>query len=222
VFYAMSQGVGFGFRGWDTGGIGILDDESGNDRYEGGEFSQGGAYYFALGILRDRNGRDVYFGNRYSQGFTAHEGLGVLRDDAGDDSYWGMTAATQGGAWDISMSVLLDGAGNDTYRADGLSQGSAAMQAIGWLIDLGGNDHYSGAGTAIQGRGGGNEYHHLESGGVLSWSLLLDMGGGRDFYNGEGRADGKSFATGAANAEAPVHSDLHGLFIDTDEKLEAP
>lgn len=220
VSYAMSQGAGLGFRRFDTGGIGILEDLAGNDRYEGGEFSQGGGYYFGLGLLHDRSGSDVYFGNRYSQAFAAHTALGMLVDDAGDDTYWAMTAANQSGSWDKTITVLLDRAGNDTYRGDGLSQGSASMQAIAWLIDLGGSDHYTGAGTATQGQSGGNTYSYLATG-CFSWSLLLDAGGAKDFYS-TGRADGQTLVTGTLNEQQREASDLYGLFIDTDQKLDAP
>lgn len=220
VSYAMSQGVGLGFRRFDTGGIGILEDLAGNDRYEGGEFTQGGGYYFGLGLLHDQAGSDVYFGNRYSQAFAAHQAIGILVDDAGDDTYWGMTAANQSGSWDKTLTVLLDRAGNDTYRGDGLSQGSASMQAIAWLIDLDGIDHYTGAGTATQGQGGGNTYSYLATG-AFSWSMLLDGGGDPDFYS-SGRGNGQSLSTGAPNAEHPEASDLSGLFVDTDAMLDVP
>lgn len=220
VSYAMSQGAGLGFRRFDTGGIGILEDLAGNDRYEGGEFSQGGGYYFGLGLLHDRTGSDVYFGNRYSQAFAAHTALGMLVDDSGDDSYWAMTAANQSGSWDKTVTVLLDRAGNDTYHGDGLSQGSASMQAIAWLIDLGGVDHYVGAGTATQGQSGGNTYSYLATG-CFSWSMLIDAGGAKDFYS-SGRTDGQTLVTGTLNEQHKEASDLSGLFIDTDEKLEAP
>lgn len=216
AYYAMSQGVGFGFRWYDSGGIGIIEDLAGNDRYEAGEFAQGGGYYYGMGILHDRAGNDVYFGNRYSQGFSAHEAIGMLIDEAGDDSYWGMTAANQAAAWDYSIAMLIDKSGNDTYRGDGLAQGSAAMQAIAWLIDLGGTDHYTGAGTAVQGQGAGNEYHQHETG-CFSWSLLLDAGGGTDFFN-SGRANNTIVKTGSLNAKVEL-SDLDGLFIDTTEQF---
>jgi hypothetical protein len=211
VYYAMSQGVGCGFRYYDSGGIGILEDLAGSDRYEAGEFAQGGAYYYGLGILHDRAGNDCYFGNRYSQGFCAHEGIGLCVDDAGDDTYWGMTAANQGGSWDLSVAMLIDKSGHDTYRGDGLAQGSAAMQAIAWLIDLSGNDHYVGAGTAIQGQSAGNDYHFTATG-CFSWSLFLDAGGGADHFS-SGRANDTIVKTGSGNAN-PASSDLHGLFMD--------
>jgi hypothetical protein len=212
----MSQGVGFGFRYYDSGGIGIIEDLAGSDRYEGGEFAQGGGYYYGMGILHDRAGNDCYFGNRYSQGFCAHEAIGMLVDESGDDTYWGMTAANQAGAWDYSIAMLIDKSGNDTYRGDGLSQGSAAMQAIAWLIDLGGSDHYLGAGSAIQGQSAGNEYHHHQTG-CFSWSLFLDAGGNADFFN-SGRGNNSIIKTGSLNAKVES-SDLNGLFIDTAEQL---
>ena len=218
VFSAFSQGVGFGVRHYDSGGIGVLCDLGGHDRYEAGEFSQGGAYYWGLGILHDRAGDDLYYGNRYAQGFGVHQALGILADDAGDDTYWAMTAASQGAAWDIGVGLLIDRAGNDSYQADGLSQGSAAMQGIGWLLDLGGTDRYVGRGTTVHGRSGGNRYHYADTG-CFSWSLLLDAGGTPDHYS-TGRPNGKTLAPGKLNEKQPADSGLHGLFIDTPVKTE--
>ena len=127
---SFSQGIGFGYRKYAAGGIGILCDVTGDDKYQAGEFSQGGAYFHGLGILRDFSGDDSFRGNRYTQGFGVHQAFGVLIDDAGDDTYWGMTAADQGSAWDIAAGALLDKEGNDSYTAQGMTQGSAAMQGI--------------------------------------------------------------------------------------------
>ncbi len=216
VYSGISQGVGFGVRGYDTGGIGVLCDLAGDDRYEAGEFSQGGGYYWGLGILYDKSGRDMYYGNRYTQGFAAHQALGILADDAGDDTYWGMTAATQSGSWDICSTLLIDRAGNDSYQADGLAQGGASMQAIAWLIDLGGHDRYNAPNGATQGQSGGNSYHY-DATKCFSFSLLLDAGGTSDFYSGPNRADGVTLSTGSMNEKTPKNSSLHGLFIDTAE-----
>ena len=153
VYLGMSQGFGIGVRGYAAGGVGALYDLAGHDRYEAGEFSQAGGYYFGLGILHDVAGDDLYHGNRYGQAFAAHQAVGVLVDDAGDDTYWSMTAASQAGTWDQSIGLLLDKAGNDAYRCDGLGQGGASMQAIALLIDLGGNDRYTGHGRLRPGAG---------------------------------------------------------------------
>ncbi|MBI2190390.1 MAG: hypothetical protein HYU36_00220 [Planctomycetes bacterium] len=218
VYLGMSQGVGYGLRGYDTGGIGVLCDLGGEDRYEAGEFSQGGGYFWGLGILHDAGGNDLYFGDRYGQGYGCHQACGVLVDDQGDDTYWAQCAACQGGAWDIGMGLLLDRRGNDAYRADGLSQGGAAMQAIAWLIDLEGTDRYTAAGGATHGQSSGNAYHYRETG-CFSFSLFLDAGGTFDIYS-TGRPNGQTLSTGSFNEASPQDSGLHGLFIDTPDRVE--
>jgi len=187
VFQSYSQGIGFGFRQYAAGGVGLLCDLAGDDRYEAGEFAQGGAYYWALGVLWDAQGRDLYYGNRYGQGFGVHQALGALLDDAGDDSYWSMTKASQGAAWDVACGLLLDAAGNDHYRCDGLGQGAAAQQAIGLHVDLAGDDAREATGDVVQGASGANEYHAAETG-AGSFGVLLDLGGGEDRYSAPRRA----------------------------------
>ena len=208
VHCAFSQGMGFGYRKYAAGGIGILCDVAGDDKYQAGEFSQGGAYYHGLGILRDFSGDDNFHGNRYTQGFGVHQAFGVLIDDAGDDTYWGMTAADQGSAWDIAAGCLLDKSGNDSYTANGMTQGSAAMQGIAYLLDLDGVDSYNGTSPA-QGESGSNTYH-FESSGALSFSLLFDDGGDEDTYS---RPRKNNSIEITQPAPEPAGSGV-GLFID--------
>lgn len=212
VHVGMSQGFGYGVRGYAAGGLGALYDLAGDDRYTAGEFSQGGGYFFALGVLHDAEGNDLYHGNRYGQAFAAHQAIGLLVDGGGDDTYWSMTAASQSGAWDESMTLLLDRGGNDSYQCDGLGQGAAAMQALALLVDLGGRDRYVGRGASVQGQGGSNTYH-WDADKVLSLSALLDLGGADDHYS-SGRANGTQVRTGSRNAAAPGESDLYGIFVD--------
>ena len=80
-------------RGQGSGGIGILYDRNGNDRYQAGEFSQGVGYFFALGVLYDRSGDDAYRGRRCAQGTSAHQAIEVLFDERGNDRYRAKTAA---------------------------------------------------------------------------------------------------------------------------------
>jgi endonuclease/exonuclease/phosphatase family metal-dependent hydrolase len=184
VHASFSQGMGFGYRKYAAGGIGMLCDLSGNDEYRAGEFSQGGAYYHSLGVLRDFGGDDVYHGNRYAQGFGVHQAFGVLIEDAGDDVYTAMTAADQGSAWDIAAGALLERSGNDSYTANGMAQGSAAQQAIAYLIDCGGNDIYT---ASNPGQGGsGNNTYHWDATKAFSFSLLLDLGGVDTYSLGRG------------------------------------
>lgn len=212
VYQSFSQGMGFGYRQYAAGGIGMISDLGGDDRYEAGEFAQGGAYYFGLGILHDAAGNDLYYGNRYGQGFGVHQAAGILADDAGDDTYWSMTAASQGAGWDVGVGMLIDRAGNDSYQCDGLGQGGASMQAIGMLLDLGGIDRYVARGGGIQGLSGGNSYHWHDTG-AFSFSLLLDEGGEPDHYS-SGRSNDAVTASGARNDSDPKNSTLHGLVID--------
>lgn len=212
VYLGMSQGFGFGVRGYAAGGVGLIDDMGGNDQYIAGEFSQGGGYYFGLGMIRDHTGNDLYHGNRYGQAFAAHQAVGILIDDSGDDTYWSMTAASQSGVWDESITLLLDKAGNDSYRCDGLGIGAASMQAIGIFIDLGGDDRYSANPGATLGQSGGNSYHY-DTAGVMSFSGFFDLGGGNDIYAGD-RANNQSKSTGSRNEDAPENSGLYGVFVD--------
>ncbi len=212
VYLGMSQGFGFGVRGHAAGGLGMIDDMGGNDQYIAGEFSQGGGYYFGLGMIRDHAGHDLYHGNRYGQAFAAHQAAGILIDDAGDDTYWSMTAASQSGVWDESVTLLLDKAGNDSYRCDGLGIGAASMQAIGIFIDLAGDDRYSADPGATIGQSGSNTYHY-DASGVMSFSGFFDLGGGLDSYPGA-RANGTARTTGSRNEKEPQNSGLYGVFVD--------
>jgi hypothetical protein len=213
VSFAMSQGIGFGARRLIAGGVGILADFGGDDRYESGEFSQGGGYFYGFGMLLDQSGNDLYRGSHYAQGFSSHQAAGVLIDLAGDDAYWSMISAAQGAAWDTSISLLLDAAGNDSYRGNALSQGSAAEQALAMFCDLDGSDHYVGLGPFIQGESGDNAYHFKDTR-ARSFSVLIDAGSGEDFFSSK-RTRGGVTVTGPALTEgAPASAPLFGLMID--------
>ncbi len=217
VFLGMSQGFGYGIRGYAAGGVGAVYDFAGHDQYEAGEFSQAGGYYWGLGIMHDAGGNDLYFGNRYGQAFAAHQAAGILVDDAGDDTYWSKTAASQAGTWDQSVGMLIDRAGNDAYRCDGLGLGAAAMQAVAVFLDLAGDDRYSANPGSVMGRSGSNTYHYRRDG-VFSFSCFMDLGGGSDIYGGgthtPARANNTAFPTGTRNDDDPGRSPLYGLFVD--------
>jgi hypothetical protein len=189
-YMAFSQGVGFGIRPYDHGGIGALFDLDGNDRYEGGEFSQGGGYFWGTGLLHDGGGNDLYYGNRYAQGFAAHQAVGLLSDLGGDDVYWAHSAAAQGAAWDQSAAMLFDGAGNDRYRGESLAQGAAAQQSRAWLFDAEGDDDYWSGVDSAQGAATDNNYHFRADDPVVSFGALLDAAG-RDRYS-TGLAEGET------------------------------
>lgn len=167
VFDSWSQGSAVGFRGLQSGGVALLYDASGRDRYEAGNFSQGGGYSFGAGFLRDDGGDDVYVGSRYNQGFAAHQSIGYFEDAGGNDFYTARPAVAQGIAWDEAIVVFIDRAGDDVY-AGGLSfsQGASAHNGFCLFFDLGGRDRFGYRGT--QGAAGPNDYH-----GGASFSMFV-------------------------------------------------
>ena len=183
VFKGWAQGVGCGFRGFSSGGIGLLLDEAGDDDYQAGNFSQGTGYFFGMGLLIDERGDDAYRGSRYAQGAAAHQAVGVLQDRGGNDFYWARTAASQGAAWDAAVGIIEDRSGDDRYRGQDLSQGAAAMNGLGLLYDWSGNDRY----YTRSGQGLGSSASYWGGRGALNLGMLIDVGGQPDSYNLAGK-----------------------------------
>ncbi len=208
VFHASSQGHGTGLRRHNNmsapvygGGIGLLVDADGDDRYDAGNFSQGCGYFFGYGILADRAGDDWIRGSRYTQGTGAHQAMGIVINDAGDDEYISSVAANQAGTWDVTAGMFLDFEGNDSYKADGLAQAGVAQTAFALLFDGGGNDTYQAGGGATQGSSGSYEYHDIQS-----FGFLIDVGG-KDSYNRPDRKNNTIFL-----------EKWYGLFADFKQK----
>jgi hypothetical protein len=201
IFNGYSQGFGIGLRHHASGGIGILIDSAGHDRFRAGDFSQGGGYYFGLGILRNSgNGDDEYIASHYGQGFSAHSAAGILIDDGGSDHYSGSVGALQGAAWDLGIAALLDRSGNDTYESAGLffSQGAAAHNGFSFFIDSAGKDRYL---FKEEKKVPKNTYH-----GGYSFSFVIDDGGDTDFYNGSLKENNRIQLEG----EYGIRADLDG------------
>jgi hypothetical protein len=207
----MSQGFGFGIRGYAPGGIGAIYDFAGDDRYSVGEFGQGCGYFQGLGILHDAAGNDQYVGSRYAQGSAAHQAAGILVDDAGDDSYSCPGPAAQGASWDQSVAMLVDRAGDDVYSASVLAQGSGAQQAIGILVDLDGQDRHA-CTSACLGQSGDNSYRY-DADKVFSFSAFIHRGGRTDTYP-QSRSNDQLIRTGTFVPDNPASSDCYGLFLD--------
>ena len=128
-----------------AGGLGMLIDLDGGDRYRSANFSQGCGYFFGVGLKLDMGGNDEHAAARYGQAAGAHYGAGLFIDYAGDDRYTSTGPFYNGGtAWDVSVMLGIDaGQGNDVYdfrRSDGL--GLAAHRAWSLFIEEGGQDRY--------------------------------------------------------------------------------
>ncbi|MHC5020921.1 MAG: PDZ domain-containing protein [Planctomycetota bacterium] len=200
IFDAWSQGVGVGFRGLASGGLGVLVDHGGVDRYEAGNFSQGGGYYFGWGCLVDRgDGDDLYIGSRYAQAYAAHQAIGFFEDHGGNDRYTTRQGVAQSCSWDETVTTFIDRAGDDVYEGGKFfSQGAAAHNGFSLLLDYGGSDTYDYKPGQSQAKS--NDYH-----GGTSLGLFIDLGGATDVYTG-----GKM----KSSNDAITHRDSHGFQCD--------
>ncbi len=178
---SLAQGVGFGKRAdyldgrsW-AGGIGLLVDGAGDDRYSAGLFAQGCAYWYALGMLLDRSGSDVYSGVWYVQGSGAHFAVGYLDDGAGDDTYTATHNMAVGAGHDFTIGWLNERAGNDQYTVPNLSLGGGNANGIGVFIDYRGDDTYTTDGGTTLGKANG--FDHGTRGWLRCWGVFIDAGG---------------------------------------------
>ncbi len=155
-YRVRAGGQGFGM----TGGVGLLWDRGGNDRYTAAGlddvYDRGGGVSMAqgaatgsrtvlgggVGILRDDAGNDVYEAQMYAQGAGYYYGAGLLWDGDGDDRYRAVRYA-QGAGVHEAVGVLRDESGNDRYELTlGVGQGMGLDLAVGLLFDGAGDDHY--------------------------------------------------------------------------------
>jgi hypothetical protein len=180
---SMGQGAGCGVRAEDgrsvAGGIGILLDLQGNDRYAAQVFAQGAGYYEGLGMLIDNGGNDQFDAAWYAMGAAAHRGAGILlKRGAGDDSYRSSHSLSLGAAHDFSVGIFVDESGDDHYQAGDLSLGTAHDNSTALFVDAGGNDDYQIAGKDCHALG---TARISEPGTIrdelLNLGLFMDLGG---------------------------------------------
>lgn len=197
---SMAQGAGNGLRADYThgrslsGGVGILYDIAGDDKYSCGVFGQGVGYWKAVGMLWDQDGRDEYLGQWYAQGASAHFAIGYLDDADGADVYRAPMNMAQGAGHDFGVGMLVDRAGNDLYEAPNLSLGAGNANAIGVFVDMAGSDTYRTKGITL-GSAAAAVNGSLRSR-ALCFGLFLDLGGDDEY---------PEFATWAKNAHTSVN-----------------
>ena len=182
---SMGQGAGYGLRGdlFDgrstSGGIGLLLDLAGNDRYEAQVFAQGVGYYEGLGMLLDDGGNDHFESAWYAMGASAHYAAGVLLDrGAGSDVYRSTHTITLGSANDLAVGVFVDEGGDDDYTVGHLSLGAAYVNSTGIFVDGAGNDRYTVTTTTCRAFGA-TEMHEWGNAreALPSLGLFMDLGG---------------------------------------------
>ena len=121
--------------------IGALLDREGNDSYTSWAVSQGCGHDRSIGMLWDSQGNDRYSAEWLSQGSGNDAGRGILIDEQGDDTYAAGTQGTQGcGIFDVrrdemSIGILVDGSGSDTFKGNGKSNNVWTCGEIGGGID---------------------------------------------------------------------------------------
>ncbi|NML47148.1 hypothetical protein HHL11_25605 [Ramlibacter sp. G-1-2-2] len=182
---SMGQGAGYGMRGvfFDgrstAGGIGLLLDLAGNDRYEAQLMAQGFGYYEGLGMLLDDGGNDHFEAAWYAMGAAVHSAAGILlKRGVGNDVYRSSHEIALGSAQDLSVGVFVDEGGDDDYSVGQLSLGVANANSTGIFVDAAGNDRYAVASPTCRALGAayvpewGNARETLPSLG-----LFLDLGG---------------------------------------------
>jgi len=200
-YQSFSQGFAIGERGIDyAGGIALLMDGAGNDRYLGDIYNQGVGYWYSAGLLYDGGGNDLYEMTQYGQGSGIHLAVGGLVDEGGNDTYVMHAGLGQGGSHDFAASILHDRGGNDHYMGMTSCNGCGLTNAVGLHIDRSGDDTYAGRpGSINSGR---------PARGFASVGVLVDLSG-RDDYLGIMK-----------DATAWRHTDL-GVGVDVAPKAEA-
>ena len=149
---SIAQGCGFGHRpdspepGYQfAGGMGILRDASGNDKYATGVFGQASSFGMGIGLLLEGGGDDVYEGLWYVQGANAHTSVALFHDRGGNDQYnptFPIAATSIGVGHDYSAALHYDEGGNDVYRGPGLGLGCGNANGIGVMVVSGGTDTF--------------------------------------------------------------------------------
>ena len=182
---SMGQGAGRGLRadaangGSSAGGIGILLDLAGNDRYVAQVFAQGVGYYEGLGLLIDDGGNDSFDAAWYAMGAAAHRGAGMLikRGD-GNDSYHASHSIALGAAHDFAVGIFIDERGNDRYAVSDLGLGAAHDNSFALFVDAAGDDSYGVGASACNALG---TARLSEEGGLrkdlANIGLFMDLGG---------------------------------------------
>lgn len=201
---AFGMGIGLGRRTWPptpesvgyqlAGGVGVWLDLAGNDRSESSNFAQACAYFFGIGLKLDLAGNDQHGAARYGHAAGAHFGMGLFLDYEGDDTYTSVGPTYNlGCAWDRSVFLFADGAGNDTYDLT-KSSGCGRADHGGWAVfaDLAGTDRYRVNGPL----------------GVVTDRSLAT------FFDGGGEDEYPKLTAPAAPANGKTHRDGGGTFID--------
>lgn len=210
--YLVGDGQGAGGVG---GGIGILADYRGDDRYTAEPYAENynrGDYHSQMKI--NANNAQGWGGGRRGDGSDGHSwagGMGTLIDCYGNDDYYSGNWSIGTGYW-FGIGVLYDVEGDDYYHSCYFTQASGAHYCIGAVFDESGNDRHelfetAGAGLSfgwdfavtMMADWQGNDTYigkiiSIANAQIRSNSFLFDLGGD-DFYQLSSGTDGMGEAT---------------------------
>ncbi len=178
----LYAGTGMGIQGGAAGGVSVLLEGGGDDRYEAVDLAQGSCLA-GVGLLADAGGNDSYRGDRRVQGH-ATGGIGLLWEGGGDDAFRGALLA-QGTGGPLGFGLLTDLAGHDRYFAGGKYPGDYddSPGFSGWSQGVGAGPRGSGnGGIGVLLDGGGDdvyEYDYFCHGGGYWFAVGIarDFGG---------------------------------------------
>ncbi|MCX6644930.1 MAG: HEAT repeat domain-containing protein [bacterium] len=174
-YQSFSQGFAIGERGIDyAGGIALILDYEGNDRYLGDIYNQGVGYWYSAGFIYDCAGNDTYEMTQYGQGSGIHLAVGGLVDVSGSDSYTMHIGLGTGGSHDYAASVFHDRGGNDQYFGYSACNGGSLTNSAVIFIDRSGDDTYAAR------RDGGINFGRPARG-FTSIGVLVDLDGQDDY-----------------------------------------
>jgi hypothetical protein len=231
--------AGQGFGG--PGGIGILLESAGDDRYACGNvvpdeveerslrhvdmhylsMCQGHGFGLrpqasgGIGALIDLDGNDSYQADIFAQGNAYWFGLGMLVDRSGSDRYECFEHC-QGESVHLGAGLLADLDGNDEYTAYEHAQGAGIDRAAGVLYDASGDDAY-------------RSHHDSQGAGLKPYGvgLLIDESGADRYEaarSSQGFAATPSGAQGFPDGQWPVGIllDTHGKDVFSQPHVSAP
>lgn len=187
----MAQGAAFGHNGqpFRAGGIALLLDVAGDDRYEAGCWAQGVGYFQGMGACIDLAGEDSYEAWVYVMGSGAHGGFGIQMDARGNDAYkvggWNGPAMSV----DYGIGFFIDARGNDQYVGPASGLGTSIGLGISLFQDGGGDDLYQpkddriGFGVFYENEDY-NQDDKVTPAEKRHWGLFLDLGGSDRYPKG--------------------------------------
>ncbi|MES2963473.1 MAG: hypothetical protein V4760_06255 [Bdellovibrionota bacterium] len=228
--FRMTQGRG-------DFGIGVLWDLAGSDKYECWVQCQASSE-FGLGLLIDAGGSDTYSALSQAQGFAGPRGAGVLLDIGSEaDTYTAVSSPVDfpsqvDAKFNVSMmqgsslgvradardghglaggfGALVDGGGDNVFKAGFFAQGIAYWYGVGWLSTGIGNDRFE-AGKYAQGASahfGVGVLHDTGGNETYSVAQELGIGHGHDFGvgfliddSGDDTYRAPNFSLGCASAQ---------------------